>query len=72
MNVLGALYQGRFGVCEIREGFYVRVGVMDARRDGGRVRLLVTPAAAWGQGETWVNEDRVRFDETVTGPDGRD
>lgn len=68
-EALTALYSGRLGTLE-RDGLSVRVLVLDARRDCGRLRLLVTPAQ--GTGERWVNEERVTLVPLVTGPDPRD
>lgn len=63
---IGTLYQNRLGFYKpkARTGdrpFRVRVGVVDAREDCGRLRLLITPIA--GSGEIWVNAEAVILDE---------
>lgn len=59
-TALGEMYCGRLGTLEPEPGISVRVGVMDAKRAFGRLRLLVTPIN--GTGEKWVSADRVTLD----------
>lgn len=39
----------------------IRVGVVEAREDCGRLRLLITPIS--GTGEAWVNAEHVELDK---------
>lgn len=62
MTVVSAYYSGRFGFITV-QGLRVRVYVLDARRDCGRLRLLVTPVQ--GTGEHWTNADRVTLEDAM-------
>lgn len=60
VEALTALYVNRLGWFDI-EGLRVRIGVLDAKRAFGHIRVLITPMA--GTGEQWVNLDRVTLEE---------
>lgn len=63
-----ALYQNRMGFYtpklerrKDRGHLRIRVGIVDARSDCGRLRFLITPLS--GTGEAWVNAEHVTLDE---------
>lgn len=68
MTTLRATYENRMGYYTPRglirsrdRPLRIRVGVVDARRDCGKLRLLITPIS--GTGEAWVNAEHVQLDE---------
>jgi hypothetical protein len=59
-------YQGRLGYWHVK-GTRVRVGVLDARRDAGRLRLEISPIHGGdpdGKG-VWVDAKQVELDTPV-------
>lgn len=54
-------YENRLGYWRVH-GLRVRIGVQDARRDGGRLRFLVTPIHG-KDGGAWVDASKVDLDK---------
>ena len=63
-----ALYIGKSGVLRC-EYLSVEITVADAKRSYGRTLLLVRPVA--GNGEQWVEENRIRWAEDDGGRPSR-
>lgn len=61
ISPLGVLYQSKLGWWRVA-GVEVRVGIVDARRDCGRLRFEVEPIH--GRKTTWVNASAVVLDAT--------
>jgi hypothetical protein len=60
MNLETAQYQYQTGTIQLRPGMWCRVGVLEAKREYGRLRFLVSPIS--GTGEAWVNAESVTLD----------